>query len=321
MNVNEAIEHANTLLIPGMLFFGGDEAVLSEISKNEEAIKVLSDAWMAEEAPGFTYDLVYDLVERNRELCEGVDAAVLEGVRSPNLPRGLPTRDAARALAALQHRAEAKVLGELNDGRLTKGAVYAGGRMSGTILGIDIETTSRYPDRGYIINVGWESMEIAAGAEPYGAEAAYCGLPAAYAEKGVPLEEIHHIGWSQIEGHAPFDADEALQEKLLALMGAHPYIAHNAAFEDSWFMLHLRGYAQARKAGSIVVVDSRDICRSLDPEVARAPFGSNPASLENWARRRGTLAAGEDERHNGLDDADLMLKTVLAELQVRNILS
>ena len=50
------------------------------------------------------------------------------------------------------------------------------------------------------------------------------------------------------------------------------------------------------------------------------PRDSRPASLENWARRRGTLAADEAERHLGLDDVDLMLATVLAEFSERNML-
>ena len=78
-------------------------------------------------------------------------------------------------------------------------------------------------------------------------------------------------------------------------------------------MLHLPGYAEARREGKIIVIDSRQICRSIDEEVRTLPRESSPASLENWARRRGTLAADEAERHLGLDDTDLMLRTMQAE--------
>ncbi len=98
-----------------------------------------------------------------------------------------------------------------------------------------------------------------------------------------------------------------------------PIKAHNAAFEDSWFMLHLPGYAEARRAGKIIVIDSRHICRSIDEEVRTLPRESAPASLENWARRRGTLSADEAERHLGLDDTDLMLRTVQAEFNGKNM--
>ncbi len=104
-------------------------------------------------------------------------------------------------------------------------------------------------------------------------------------------------------------------------MKRYPIMAHNAAFEDSWFRLHLNGYAEARRAGQIAVIDSRDICRRLDGEVAALPRESAPASLENWARRRGTLAQDEKERHLGLADADLMLRTVQAEFSRKNMFS
>ena len=74
-------------------------------------------------------------------------------------------------------------------------------------------------------------------------------------------------------------------------MKKYPYMAHNAAFEDSWFKIHLDGYAEARRAGKIIVIDSRQICRSLDADVRSLPRESAPAALENWARRRGTLSA------------------------------
>ncbi len=49
------------------------------------------------------------------------------------------------------------------------------------------------------------------------------------------------------------------------------------------------------------------------------PRESAPAALENWARRRGTLAADANEQHLGLDDTDLMLRTVQAEFNLKNL--
>ena len=118
----------------------------------------------------------------------------------------------------------------------------------------------------------------------------------------------------------PFRENEELHATLLDLMRTYPYMAHNAAFEDSWFALNLPGYAEARKAGDITVVDTRDLCRGLDPDVKRLPFNTKPASLESWARRRGTLSNDANEVHLGLDDTDLMLKTVCAEFELRGIL-
>ena len=108
-------------------------------------------------------------------------------------------------------------------------------------------------------------------------------------------------------------------EALLMALATFPYMAHNAAFEDSWFMLHLDGYAEARKAGKIVPIDTRDICRRIDPEVRTLPHDAKPAALETWARRRKTLKANEKEKHLGLEDVDLMFRTVEAEFAERNM--
>lgn len=108
---------------------------------------------------------------------------------------------------------------------------------------------------------------------------AYFGLPDLYREKGVPLAEIHHIAWDDVSGRKPFRQDRKAQAALLACMERFPYMAHNAAFEDSWFKLHIDGYAEARKAGRIVPIDTRDICR-VDPETKLLPHEQRPASLE-----------------------------------------
>ena len=183
----------------------------------------------------------------------------------------------------------------------------------------DIETTGRAPERGYIINVGWEIMELTSDAVPHDAEAHYCGLPDIYRGEDVPLSNIHHITWDDIDGKKPFRENKELQKQLLKLMKKYPNMAHNAAIEDSWYKIHLDGYAEARRAGKIIVIDSRQICRSLDADVRSLPRESAPAALENWARRRGTLAAAANEQHLGLDDTDLMLRTVQAEFNLKNL--
>lgn len=321
MNLAQAIEHASTLFVPEFLF-GFDEASLNaERETNEQAIKMLHDEWFANDNPSFSYDLVRELADRNRTLCDSLGAAAIGDTRSVNLARSLSDNDVLRGIAALQHRRPETILKEIQRSNATLGVAYAARSMKGTVLGIDIETSSREPDRGYIINVGFELMNLSGdnSGEPYDPVSTYCGMPDQYAEAGVPLQEIHQITWDDIKDATAFREDKALQEKLVKLMSKHPYMAHNAAFEDAWFMLHLDGYAEARKAGKVVPVDTRNICRELDPEVRKLPFDSHPAALENWARRRGTLAASEAERHLGLDDADLMLRTVYAEFRERNI--
>ena len=316
MNLSDAINHASTIFMPEFLFGMGDDAYRAERAINEEAISLLTAEFFAKDDPGFGFDLILDLADRNRVLCDMLETEDDDNDKSPNLPRSLTDEDTIRAIAALQHRDPTKIKRKENE---TLGILYASRKIKGTVLGIDIETTSTSPDRGRIINIGWELIKLEPGAEPYDAQSVYCGLPDEYAEKGVPLAQIHKITWDMVKGEKEFYQDKQLQKTLLALMKKYPYLAHNAAFEDSWFTYNLAGYAEARKAGKIVPVDTRTICRELDPETKRLPWDTHPASLEAWARRRGTLSDDEEERHLGLEDTDLMLRTVIAELTERNL--
>lgn len=320
MNLNDAIGHASTLFMPEFFFGLDDETLAGERMANEEAINLLTQEFMTNPAPGFGFDLVLDLADRNRSLCDMIGAEKLRDERSRNLSSGLSDQDTLRAVAALQHRRPETVAKEVAGMNATRGVLYGAKPAKGTFVGVDIETTSTNPEQGYIVNVGWETMELREGARPEGATSAFCGLPAQYEETGVPLEEIHRISWNDVADKKPFRQDADLQAQLLKALMSKPYLAHNAAFEDSWFMLNLPGYAEARKAGKIIPIDTRDLCRALDPEVRFLSWETRPASLEAWARRRGTLAEDEAERHLGLDDTDLMFRTVVAELQERNLL-
>ncbi len=365
MNAQQALEYYRQPFIP-MFIYGDYDAMESERQRGEEAIKALLDEWRANDEPGFDFDIILELADRNRELCDQIGEARLRNLSSPLLARNLSDADLCAAIGKMQGRAASAVAREVRGDRDAYSVAYvrkpspllarnlsdadlcaAIGKMQGraasavarevrgdrdaysvayvrkpikgTVLGIDIETTGRAPERGYIINVGWEIMELTSDAVPHDPQAFYCGIPDIYREAGVPLAEIHHIQWSDLEGKTPFRTDAKLQKELLRLMKKYPIMAHNAAFEDSWFMLHLPGYAEARRAGKIIVIDSRHICRSVDGEVRTLPRESAPASLQNWARRRGTLAADENELHLGLDDTDLMLRTVQAEFNLKNM--
>ena len=320
MNVSQALEYERQPFIP-MFIYGDHGAMESERQKGEEALKVLeTEYFTAEGDPGFDFATVRDLADRNRDLCDQIGEARLRNVTPATLSRGLSDADTCAAIGKMQKRTAASVMREIRGDRDALGVAYARKPIQGTVLGIDIETTGRAPERGYIINVGWELMEMTSDAVPTDGEAVYCGLPEEpYRETGVPLADIHHITWDMVASKTPFREDKALQKRLLTLMKKYPIMAHNAAFEDSWFRLHLDGYAEARRAGKIIVIDSRHICRSLDGEVRTLPRESAPAALENWARRRGTLVEGEAERHLGLDDTDLMLKTVQAEMNQKSM--
>ena len=318
MNIDQALEHANAFLFPEFLYGSGFSAMDAERKKNEEALAALREDYAKADNPTFSFDVIRELADRNRDLCDQIGIDRLNNTRDSSLARGLSDDDLCAQVAALQKRKKATVIREVHGDRNNLGVAYVTKPIKGTVLGIDIETTDRYPDRGYIINVGFELMDLGPDTEPYDSGVHFCGIPDVYREKGVPLERIHHITWADVDGKTPFRQNRALQGKILQLMKKYPFMAHNAAFEDSWFMLHLDGYAEARRAGKVIPIDSRDICRQLDPEVKTLPRESSPAALENWARRRGTLQATENEVHQGLDDTDLMLKTVQAEFNARN---
>lgn len=319
MELSQAIDLASAFVLPGLV---SDEASLqAERMKNEDAIKTLMDAWKSAPAgkEPFGFDLVLSLVDRNRGVCDRIGAEKLRDTSPSALARKLPDSDLVHAVAAMQHRPDAEVAAQAGPALEDLNIAYVDAPVSGMVMGIDIETTDRDPARGYVVNIGLEFMDLAAKAKPHDAFAGYCGIPAMYAEKGVPLEFIHHITWDDVKDAKPLRANAPMQKAILAAMCAYPFMAHNAAFEDSWFMLNIAGYAEARKAGRITVIDSRDICRRVDPEVRTLPRESRPATLENWARRRGTLLADESEVHLGLDDVELMLRTVQAEFAERNM--
>lgn len=319
MELSQAIDLASAFVLPGLV---SDEASLqAERMKNEDAIKTLMDAWKSAPAgkEPFGFDLVLSLVDRNRGVCDRIGAEKLRDTSPSALARKLPDSDLVHAVAAMQHRPDAEVAAQAGPALEDLNIAYVDAPVSGMVMGIDIETTDRDPARGYVVNIGLEFMDLAAKAKPHDAFAGYCGIPAMYAEKGVPLEFIHHITWDDVKDVKPLRANAPMQKAILAAMCAYPFMAHNAAFEDSWFMLNIAGYAEARKEGRITVIDSRDICRRVDPEVRTLPRESRPATLENWARRRGTLLAGESEVHLGLDDVELMLRTVQAEFAERNM--
>lgn len=312
MNVSQALEYSMQPFIP-MFIYGDYDAMESERRRGEEAMKTLIDEWRANDEPGFDFNVILQLADQNRELCDQIGENRLRNLSSPLLARSLSDADTCAGIAKLQGRSASAVARAVRGDRDAYAVEWVRKPIKGKVLGIDIETTGRAPERDYIINVGWELMDLTSDAVPHDPESYYCGLPEMYREAGVPLADIHKITWADVEGKKPFREDAELQKRLLSLMKKRLYVAHNAAFEDSWFMLHLPGYAEARREGKIIVIDSRQICRSIDEEVRTLPRESSPASLENWARRRGTLAADEAERHLGLDDTDLMLRTMQAE--------
>ena len=269
MNLAQALEVAGAISLPG--FFSDEAALNQERLANEEALALLVETWRA--APlghePFSFDLVLTLADKNRAVCDAIGADRLRDVPSPILERRLSDEDLCRAVAWLQKRPLEDVVREAGPEARDLGIAYIAAPVSGTVCGFDIETTSKDPVRGYIVNAGVALMELTPKAKPKNAYAAYFGIPDRYAETGVPLSDIHHITWKDVGGKVPFRENRAVHEALLATFTTVPLVAHNAAFEDTWLTFNLPGYSQARKEGKIVIIDSRDICRRLDPDVQR----------------------------------------------------
>ncbi|MFR3878687.1 MAG: 3'-5' exonuclease, partial [Collinsella sp.] len=271
----------------------------------------------AEGDPGFDFATVRDLADRNRDLCDQIGEARLRNVTPATLSRGLSDADTCAAIGKMQKRTAASVMREIRGDRDALGVASARKPIQGTVLGIDIETTGRAPERGYIINVGWEIMELTSDAVPHDAEAHYCGLPDIYRGEDVPLSNIHPSpGTTSTAKTVP--REQGLQKQLLKLMKKYPYMAHNAAFEDSWFKITWtvtpRHAAPARSSSST---------RARSAAAWMPTSARSPRVRARRARELGAppwnLAADANEQHLGLDDTDLMLRTVQAEFNLKNL--
>ena len=218
---------------------------------------------------------------------------------------------------------------------------YLPGRDVADVIGIDIETTGTDPARDYIIDVGFECMDVSAGPsatavanpeadaqaaaggyryerESYAADGAYgqarlpFGVTARAARHGNPF--IARLTGIDIAERGPesdirlFDEWPAAQRGLLTRLEQRPYVAHNATFEHKFFMLTIAGYAESYRAGHITIIDTMPMSRQWDPGSApddAHPYGDN--RLESYAKRQSALPANESERHLGLEDAHIML--------------
>lgn len=157
MNVSQALEYERQPFIP-MFIYGDHGAMESERQKGEEALKVLeTEYFTAEGDPGFDFATVRDLADRNRDLCDQIGEARLRNVTPATLSRGLSDADTCAAIGKMQKRTAASVMREIRGDRDALGVAYARKPIQGTVLGIDIETTGRAPERGYIINVAGKS--------------------------------------------------------------------------------------------------------------------------------------------------------------------
>ena len=214
---------------------------------------------------------------------------------------------------------------------------YLPGRDVDNVMGIDIETTGTDPARVYIIDVGFEYMNMisprpAAAPTGYQCEQSYYetgdaygqsrlsfGVPAANATLGNPLIlDLTGIDVrNRASGFRLFDEWPEAQIGLLQRLEQQPYVAHNARFEHSFFMLNVAGYAESYRAGKITIIDTLPMSRRWDegsiPD-GEHPYGNN--TLDAYAKRQGALDESKSERHLGLEDTHIMLVAMKHHLGV-----
>ena len=207
--------------------------------------------------------------------------------------------------------------------------VYLPGRDVDNVMGIDLETNGTEPYRAYIIDVGFEYMNMKSprptntGAD-YSYDKDYYESGDAYDQHrfsfGVTPEAARHgnafiiqltgIDISQRTGadYPLFDEDPAAQADLLKRLTSQPFVAHMATFEHSFFMLNVAGYAEAYRNGHVTIIDTLPMSRLWDEGSIPCeghPDGDN--TLDAYAKRQGALHEDDAERHLGLEDSHIML--------------
>ena len=157
----------------------------------------------------------------------------------------------------------------------------------------------------------YEQGYYAAG-DAYGQSRLAFGVPPENAALGnaliAKLTGIDVRGRSSEAGYRLFDEWPQAQAGLLARLTQQPYVAHNATFEHSWFMLNVAGYAESYRTGRITIIDTLPMSRQWDPGAVPTnehPYGDN--TLDAYAKRQGALDSAHNERHLGLEDSHIML--------------
>ena len=75
MKLTDALDYANSFYIPELIFSGGYDSIESERQRGEDALKALVDEWNANENPSFGFDLIRELADRNRGICDHIGEA------------------------------------------------------------------------------------------------------------------------------------------------------------------------------------------------------------------------------------------------------
>lgn len=165
-------------------------------------------------------------------------------------------------------------------------------------VGVDIETSNTTPTSGRIIEIGM-AIKHPDGSQEDVKE--LFGLPnRALKATGTGAVEIHGIREGMIANKKRFSNPE-IQESILKKLKGGIMVAHNADYERRFFRQHLKGFAEAEKAGEIRVLDTRKLTQYLLPDTDN----NSLESLTNWY---GIDYSGAHRAHF---DADVMIQSLV----------
>lgn len=166
------------------------------------------------------------------------------------------------------------------------------------IVGIDLETSHASVRVGRIIETG--VVELTPDGETKVLYSSLHGLPeTAMKGIGAGATEIHRITGDMLQNVPPFE-DPEVQKTLLQLLKGSVLVAHNATFEDNFLSVNLDGYAEAREAGEIRILDTKILTTNF-------MLDSKDNSLESFSEDNGIPYVGA---HAATTDTMMMMKAL-----------
>lgn len=166
------------------------------------------------------------------------------------------------------------------------------------LIGIDIETNHAAVKKGRIIETGIVQLN------PDGTvETLFSGVhgvsETTLSGLGSGDTSIHRITADMLNGAKAFD-DPEIQKEILEHLKKGVLVAHNASFEDRFLTVNLAGYAEARDAGEIQLLDTKEIA-------TRLMLDSENNSLMSFAEDNGVPYVGA---HAAITDTLMMMKAL-----------
>ena len=194
-----------------------------------------TEYFTAEDDPGFDFATVRDLADRNRDLCDQIGEARLRNLTPATLSRGsVRCRTPARpSVRCKRHRR----IGPARDrgDRDALGVDYARKPIQGPCS----VSTSRPPAvrPGAATSSTWAGRSWSSPATPSRTtpRAHYCGLPDIYRGEGCAVVEYPPASPGTTSTAKAVPREQGTAEAAAQAYEEYPYMAHNAAFEDSWF--------------------------------------------------------------------------------------